>query len=400
MLTSIYTRKGRKGVTLEYEDPVTGKWRQKSFRALDGVSAKERAQEAAAALREAARKAPTVESVITFSDYAARWLRATKTAVRPGTYRNYEANIRVHLEPAFRGKLLRDITRADVRDLIVSLREAGRKKKSVANIRGTLHAILEAAGPDEERLISSNPAHYRSKSKLLRLATSAGELRAKVKAFDVDQARDFFAAAPASAPLHHMLWRTMVATGLRPGEGQGLQPGDLDYKGSRIRIERAITRGQVQACKTTEQGEFEYVDMPRSLAAELKAWETAQAAAALASGRPRSEWLFPSSTGGFVDEKGAADAFKRVLKKAGLPGHFSQHSLRHTYATQQLIHGESIYYVMRQLRHADIKITVKTYGSWLPAGNSAAAERHYERLFGGAGSDNVRKNSRKGRHGR
>lgn len=374
MLTSIYKRKGRPGFTLAFEDPPdSGHIRQRQFT--------KRAE--AVAARDAIRGRPPdpVEPDVTFPDYAARWLRATKTAVRPGTYRNYEKDVRVHLVKAFPGKL-REITRVAVRDLVVRLREQGMKKKSVANIRGTLHAILEAAGPDEERIIASNPAHYRSKSKLLRLTPSAGEHRAKVKAFDLDQARAFFTHAPTIAPLHYMLWRTMVATGLRPGEGHGLQPGDLDHKGLRIRLERAITRGHVQACKTTEQGEFEDVDMPKSLAAELKAWEVAQAAQALASGRPRSTWLFPSSTGGFLDEKGAADAFKRVLKKAGLPGHFSQHSLRHTYATHQLIAGESIYYVSRQLRHADIKITVKTYGSWLPAGNRAAAERHFERLFG------------------
>lgn len=375
MLTSIYKRKGRAGVTLEYEDQRTGRVRQKAFRT----------RAAAIAFRDAIRgaskePAPEVASDVSFADYAARWLRATKTAVRGGTYRAYESAVRVHLAPAFPCPVAA-ISRARVRDLIVEKRERGLKRKTVRNIRGTLHAILEAAV--EEGILATNPAHYRAKSKLMKLGATAGEARSKVKAFDVDQARVFFRRAPVVAPFHFMLWRTMYACGLRPGEGQGLEPGDVDYQRFRIRLARAITRGVVGPCKTTEAGEFEEVDIPAALADELRAWEARTAAEALSCGRARSRWLFPNSAGdGFLDEKGAADAFKRVLRAAGLPLHFSQQSLRHSYATQQLVAGESVYYVSRQLRHADIKITVKTYGSWLPAGNRAAADRHFERLAG------------------
>jgi integrase len=276
-------------------------------------------------------------------------------------------------------------------------REAGLGKKTVHNIRGALHAILEAAV--EEGVLATNPAHFKGRSNLMRLATTAGELRGKVKAMETDEARAFFAAAPEAAPRHYMLWRTLVATGMRPGEGQGLQPQDLDYRGGRIRLERAITRRHVEPCKTNAQGEFEYVDMPRALAGELRAWEVAQKARALATGTPRAEWLFPSLTGGFIDEIGAQRAFKRVLQKAGLPGHFTPHCLRHTYATHQLVRGESIYYVSRQLRHKRIETTFKTYGSHLPAGNRAAADRLFEHLFG-RGQRNVRNGGRKGRSGR
>lgn len=389
MLTSIYKRKGRRGFTLAFEEPGSPRVRQKQFRT----------RALAIAYRDELRKKsghslePAVSSDMTFSDYADRWLRATKTAVRRGTYRVYESAVRVHLKPAFPGNVAA-ISRARVRDLVVEKRELGLKRKTVRNIRGALHAVLEAAV--EEGIIATNPAHFRAKSKLMRLGATVGEARSTVKAFDLEQARDFFANAPTFAPHHYMLWRTTFACGLRPGEGQGLQPADLDYQRFRIRIARAITRGVVGPCKTTEQGEFEEVDMPEGLAEELRAWEAATAAGALSDGRRRSDWLFPNSTdGGFLDEKGARDAFKRVLKAAGLPLHFSQQSLRHSYATQLLIAGESVYYVSRQLRHADIKITVKVYGSSLPAGNREAADRHFERLTGPprAGRHSARHNS-------
>ena len=393
MLTSIYKRKGRSGVTLEYEDPMTDRTRQRQFRT----------RAAAIAFRDPLRSAskdpaPEVASDVSFADYAARWLRATKTAVREGTYRVYESTVRIHLLPAFPGQL-RAITRAQVRDLVVALREAGRKKKSIRNVRGALHAILEAG--IEEGILATNVARFRSRSKLMRLSTSAGEARAAIKAFDADQARAFIAAADEVAPRHAMLFRTMLATGLRPGEAVALQPGDLDFHGGRIRLERAITRGRVEPCKTTAAGEFHYVDLPTALAAALRAWIADQAEDALAEGRSRPLWLFPATTGGprprqrdgHLDEtKRLGVAFKRALRRAGLPGHFTPHCLRHTYASQQLARGESPYYVQRQLRHADISMTVSTYGSWLPAGNRAAADRHYDALFGGRMSES-RQNS-------
>ena len=399
MLTSIYQRKGRKGVTLEYEDPATGRLRQKQFRAKDGRTAKERALDFAGELRGVAHKPQIVATDVSFSEYARRWLRATKTAVRVGTYRNYETAVRFHLEKAFPGRL-QDITRGHVRELVIALREGGLQKKTVRNIHGTLHGIMEAAL--EEGVISSNPAHIRSKSKLMRLSTTAGEHRAKVKAFTAAQVRAFDAAAREVAPRHYLLFRTMVATGLRPGEAIGLRPEDLDYAAKTIRVERQITRGAVQPCKTTETGEFATIDMPADLAEELRAWEAALLEDALSRGQPRPAWLFPGQWGiGHLDDtKRVPGVFKRILKEAELPTHFSPHCLRHTYATQQLVRGTSVYYVQRQLRHADIQMTVSRYGSWLPATDQGAADGLFADLFGGKSQRDVRKGRAARRPGR
>src|SRR5262249_45142502 len=48
-----------------------------------------------------------------------------------------------------------------------------------------------------------------------------------------------------------------------------------------------------------------------------------------------------------------------------LPPRFSPHGLRHTYAALNLQHGTDVYYVSRQLGHADIALPVGTYGAWL-----------------------------------
>jgi hypothetical protein len=53
----------------------------------------------------------------------------------------------------------------------------------------------------------------------------------------------------------------------------------------------------------------------------------------------------------------------------------SPDSLGHTFASLLPQQGESPAYVLRQLGHASIKLTVDTYGRWLPMGNKAAVDR-------------------------
>jgi integrase len=77
-------------------------------------------------------------------------------------------------------------------------------------------------------------------------------------------------------------------------------------------------------------------------------------------------------TGTPYSQRNVARDMKRVLRAAKLPLHFSLHRLRHTYAAQRIAAGENIYYVSRQLGHASTKLTLDTYGRWLPARSTTA----------------------------
>ena len=55
---------------------------------------------------------------------------------------------------------------------------------------------------------------------------------------------------------------------------------------------------------------------------------------------------------------------ERVLKLAGLPGHFTPHSLRHTFCSILISGGVSPVYVQQQAGHASVEMTVSVYGSW------------------------------------
>jgi Phage integrase family len=80
------------------------------------------------------------------------------------------------------------------------------------------------------------------------------------------------------------------------------------------------------------------------------------------------------STCGLTAGERYKKAFKRVLKAAELPLHLTPHCLRHSFASLLLQQGGSPAYAQRQLGHVSIKLTVDTYGKWLPMGNKAAVD--------------------------
>src|SRR5207244_8904380 len=101
-------------------------------------------------------------------------------------------------------------------------------------------------------------------------------------------------------------------------------------------------------------------------------------------------WIFCTQEGTPYDLAFVQRVFKRVVAAAKLPPHFTPHCLRHSYASLLLQLGVSPVYVQRQLGHASIKLTVDTYGKWLPMGNKAAVDR----LDDSSGSKTVAKTAR------
>ena len=70
--------------------------------------------------------------------------------------------------------------------------------------------------------------------------------------------------------------------------------------------------------------------------------------------------------------------FARVFTKACTAGGVRQlhlHCTRHTFASILLMNNESIAYVSKQLGHSSIKMTVDTYGHWIPGANRQAVNK-------------------------
>jgi len=78
----------------------------------------------------------------------------------------------------------------------------------------------------------------------------------------------------------------------------------------------------------------------------------------LASRPSNSPYVFPSSRQDRMSRSAIQKMVKKWMQEAGLPGHYSVHSLRHTYATRLYkASGHNPRLVQKQLGHASVQTT-------------------------------------------
>jgi len=89
-------------------------------------------------------------------------------------------------------------------------------------------------------------------------------------------------------------------------------------------------------------------------------------------------FLLININGSQITKRSLQKAFKIIIKKAGLPGHYSIHCLRHTYSTFLLtVSNHNYRFVQQQLGHASIK-TTQTYAGVLESEGRKALEKLYK----------------------
>ena len=178
-----------------------------------------------------------------------------------------------------------------------------------------------------------------------------------------------------------------AAHGVTSRRSEALKPGDIDFQGRRLRVERSATVGGV--IKSTKTGESRWVDLGPATLERLRTHLTWLEAEAIARGK-ETEWLFPSETGTLLDDRHIARAMRTVQKRAGLPS-FSLYDLRHTFASLLLSEGVPLLYVAQQLGHTKPTITLKYRSRWIPSGNAnhvGVLERTLVRTPGDALAEN------------
>lgn len=363
---TVYKRKGREGWTVDWRDDE-GRHQPTFTTRKDANAEVERVMLARRADRGLVEDVP-------LSDYAARWLVAITPGLKQNTVDSYRWAMAGHVLPELGHLTVRQVTRSKVKDLVV-LKLRTLSKKSVSIMKATLHACLNEA--IEDGIVVANAAAQRGKSKTLRLAPTRAERQQNIKAMDVGQLAAFLSTCRARTPHRYRMFFLMTLTGVRIGEAFGLKVGDIDLEGRHVNVRRGITDGRVE---TTKGGRTRVIDMAEDLRVEL---------VEVTAGRAPGDWLFPSQADTPLDQAHVGRSFKKTVLAAGLPDHFTPHCLRHTFASQLLLQGESIYYVKEQLGHSSIQLTVDLYGSWLPAGNPACVNRWAERVRAAGGDRTV-----------
>jgi integrase len=310
------------------------------------------------------------EEQVTFGKYADRWLKQhAELHCKPSTISGYKAVLRLRVRPTFEHVSVDRISRDDVKELFTNLSAKGLSANTLKNALIILRVVLNSAIGDG--LIQANPAN-----KMGRFLPADPEKFEPV-ALIREEAESFLAEVDAD---FHLLFLTLLRTGMRWGEAAALRWGDIQFGSSEEDPNRFIwvRRNWVQGKFTSPKSKkTRRIDLSRQLRRALLETRDARILKAYLGGRSRiaDELVFPSEAGTVLDHSNVYSRyFLPAIERAGLR-HFRIHDLRHTFASQLLQDGASLAYVRDQLGHSSISVTVDLYGHLVASANIAWVDR-------------------------
>jgi len=195
---------------------------------------------------------------------------------------------------------------------------------------------------------------------------------------------DKFLSATRNAPwLYYYLFYTMLFTGLRRSEALALTWGSLDLDLCVLTVTQTLHKlsgGKyvIQPPKTRKSRR--QVTMTPSLALVLREYREQVDTQRLLLGKPLtdSDFVFAHPDGTPLDPSTVTYTFGKVVRKARLE--LRLHDLRHSYTSIMIAAGVNIKAISQSLGHANIGITLDTYGHLLPGMGRVAAE-HFDKLL-------------------
>jgi integrase/recombinase XerC len=225
-------------------------------------------------------------------------------------------------------KLL-EVTPADVRAQLAMMRTSGYSKTTVARKLATLRSFykyLARVGRVEASPVSV--IRTPRQDKRLPRCMDVGEIKALLVAPDTDTllgARD------------RAILETIYSAGLRISELTALNVEDLEEFSEALRI-----RGKGRKERLAPLGGPAVTALGRYI--EMR-------------GRPRRGALFVNKAGTRLSARSVRRRLDKYIQQAGIAGHISPHTLRHSFATHMLNAGADLRSVQEMLGHASLSTT-------------------------------------------
>lgn len=308
---------------------------------------------------EMLRTAPPVPPVLSTTPVTVAQLveqyRSERMPTRFSTRRGYESWLRSRVLPRWGSVPITDVQPRAVETWLVSLPLA---PKSKAELRALLGRLWKFAMWSNSVPVQINPMSFvtvRGSSKRVRQPRSLTAAEFRQFANELDE--PFRTLAVLS-----------VTLGLRISEALALKWGDIDWLGSRVRIDRGIVVQRVGEVKTPLSRRTMYADP--ALLRVLKSWR------GMCSFSSPDDWIFasPAQLGRLpIGYTAIWKAFKSAGARTGVEN-VSPHSLRHTYRSWLDAAGASISLQRVLMRHSSIATTMN-YGDIVTTEAAAASRR-------------------------
>src|SRR5215475_1516423 len=171
---------------------------------------------------------------------------------------------------------------------------------------------------------------------------------------------------------------TAICTGVRHGELNGLRWECVDLKNGLISVNRSLTqlKGGSVLERPKNKAAYRHIKIPPECVGELRRWK-------LACPPSTHGYVFCNLEGSPMQRKHNNTVLKRTMKRADIRV-LSMNNLRHTFASQQLIHGTPWLEVSKLMGHSDPAVTLAVYARWCMRENSTA-HSVFERILNQGG---------------
>lgn len=355
-------------------DQMTGKRVKTS---ITGRTRKEVNQKAKHAQLDFLSNGSTIKRKVvikTFKELSHLWLETYKLTVKPQTYDATVTRLNRHIMPTLGNMKVDKITASDIQMLI------NRLSKYYVNytaVRSVIRKILQQGvllG-----LIDYNPARD------IILPRKQPNAKKKVKFIDPSDLKSFLEHLETSQHKRYnlyfdaVLYQLLLSTGLRIGEACALEWGDIDLENGTIAINKTYNKNLKFLSTAKTQSGNRVISVDKKTLRSLKLYQMRQRQLFNEVGARVSEVVFATPTRKYFNASVRQSALDTRCKEAGIE-RFTFHAFRHTHASLLLNAGISYKELQYRLGHANISMTLDTYGH-LSKGKEKEAVLYYEKAM-------------------
>ncbi len=300
---------------------------------------------------------------VTLADFCYRWLETTKLNFSPKTYERYVQMVRNHIVPTLGGIPLQKLSPLDIQLAYTALLKEGRadgcgglSPKTIRNINGVLSTALKSAY--DWRLIPQVPT---TGVKLPKVERKEMAILTKVQCGEL--------LGTLEGRVLHPIVFLALTTGMRRGELLALKWSNVDWEGSSVHVIQSVE--QTKAGKRLKDVKTKHgrrrISLPPLTIQMLRDHHLKQAEQLFKLGirQENDGFVFANYDGKVRDPLNVSTMFREHMQKCDLP-RVRFHDLRHTHISQLLADGHPPLNVSRRAGHANISITLDTYGHLIP----------------------------------
>lgn len=347
-------------------DPKTGKQRQHS---ISGKTQAEVAQKLREVTAEIGQGIFKEACKLTVGEWSIVWDKDYLIGVKPRTQEAYRSILCTHIRPELGAIKLEVLNAHTIQHFYNGLSQKGLSAKTVKNVHGVLHELLQQAVRIGYLRINPSDA-----------CTLPRVVKKEIKPLSDDAIRQFLEAVQGHR--FEILLMVTLFTGLREGEALGLSWDRVDFNKGTLLIDRQLQRAKDE----TGERRYSLVSLkndkwrritPADFVMELlrRQWSR-QAEWRLRAGPAweDSGLVFTNELGEHLSPYTVYHNFKRLAASIGLP-EARVHDLRHSYAVAAIKSGDDIKTVQGNLGHATASFTLDVYGHVTDQMKRDSAER-------------------------